>query len=71
MGAASGRQPNKKDLFVELDYFSNLTGSAGTSLHSHLPKEAALNAVGAAFNEPKASMCISISVRASIRVIHT
>jgi hypothetical protein len=44
-----GANPNKKDLFVELDYFSNLDGSAGTSLHSHLPKEAALNAVGAAF----------------------
>jgi hypothetical protein len=44
-----GANPNKKDLFVELDYFSNLDGSAGPYLHSHLPKEAALDTVGAAF----------------------
>jgi hypothetical protein len=44
-----GANPNKKDLFVELDYFNNLDGSAGPYLHSHLPKEATLDAVGAAF----------------------
>lgn len=44
-----GANSNKKDIFVELDYLSNLDGSAGADLHSHLPKEAALDAVGAAF----------------------
>src|SRR5882724_1907956 len=40
-GAVSG----EKDLFVELDYVTNLNGSTG---HSHLPKQAALDKVGAA-----------------------
>jgi hypothetical protein len=44
-----GANPNKKDLFVELDWLSNLDGSAGPSLHSHLPKEAAIDAVGTVF----------------------
>jgi hypothetical protein len=54
--AVSGQQialpnanPNRKDIFVELDYLTNLDGSAGPYLHSHLPKRAALDAVGAAF----------------------
>ena len=47
--ALPGANPNKKDLFVEVDYLSNLDGSAGPALHSHLPKEATLNAVGASF----------------------
>jgi hypothetical protein len=47
--ALPGANPNQKDLFVELDYLSNLDGSAGPAMHSHLPKEAALEAVGAAF----------------------
>ena len=47
--ALPGANPNKKDIFVELDYLSNLDASAGPYLHSHLPKEAALDAVGAAF----------------------
>jgi hypothetical protein len=41
-----GANPNKKDLFVELDWLSNLDGLAGANLHSHLPKQAALDAVG-------------------------
>ena len=44
-----GANPNKKDMFVELDYLSDLDGSAGPNLHSHLPKEAAVDAVGTAF----------------------
>jgi hypothetical protein len=44
-----GANPNKKDLFVEVDWLSNLDGSAGPNLHSHLPKQAALDAVGTAF----------------------
>jgi hypothetical protein len=44
-----GASPFVKDLFVELDYLSNLDGSAGPFLHSHLPKQAALHAVGTAF----------------------
>ena len=46
--ALPGANANKKDLFVELDYFNNLDGSAGPFLHSHLPKEATLDAAGAA-----------------------
>ena len=47
--ALPGADPNKKDIFVELDYLSNLDGSAGPYLHSHLPEEAALDAVGDSF----------------------
>ena len=47
--ALPGANPNKKDIFIELDYLSNLDGSAGAYRHSHLPKEAALDAVGDAF----------------------
>ena len=47
--ALPGANPNRRDIFVELDYLSNLDGSAGAYLHSHLPKEAALDAVGDAF----------------------
>jgi hypothetical protein len=39
----------EKDLFVELDYLNNLDGSAGAYLHSHLPKQQALDMVGNAF----------------------
>ena len=42
--------PGQQDLFIELDYLSNLDGSAGKYLHSHLPKRAALDAVGKAFS---------------------
>jgi hypothetical protein len=41
--------PNKKDILVELDYMQNLDGKAGNFLHSHLPKQAALDIVGSAF----------------------
>src|SRR5690348_7389286 len=54
--ALSGQQVNlpgavlgEKDVFVELDYLSNLDGSAGAYLHSHLPKQQALDMVGNAF----------------------
>jgi hypothetical protein len=47
--ALPGANPYRKDIFVELDYLSNLDGSAGAYLHSHLPKQAALDAVGDAF----------------------
>lgn len=46
--ALPGANAQKKDIFVEVDYLSNLDGSAGPYLHSHLPKEAALDAVGKA-----------------------
>lgn len=39
----------EKDLFVELDYLNNLDGSGGAYLHSHLPKQQALDMVGNAF----------------------
>lgn len=38
-----------KDIFLESDYLSNLDGLAGTYLHSHLPKQQALDMVGDAF----------------------
>jgi hypothetical protein len=47
--ALPGANPNVKDLYIELDYLTDLDGSAGTPVHSHLPKQAALDAVGAAF----------------------
>jgi hypothetical protein len=48
--ALPGADKAKKDLFVEIDYLSNLDGKAGSFLHSHLPKQAALDAVGNAFS---------------------
>jgi hypothetical protein len=49
VGRVARSQRNAKDIFVEADYLSNLDGSAGTYLHSHLPKQAAVDAVGSAF----------------------
>jgi hypothetical protein len=45
--ALPGADLNKKDIFVELDYLTDLDGSA--TQHSHLPKQAALDAVGGVF----------------------
>jgi len=47
--ALPGADKNVKDLFVEVDYLKNLDGSAGSSIHSHLPKQEALDKVGVAF----------------------
>ena len=54
--ALSGQQVNlpgavlgERDIFLELDYMSNLDGSGGAYLHSHLPKQQALDMVGNAF----------------------
>jgi hypothetical protein len=47
--ALPGANKSVKDIFIEIDYLSNLDGSAGASLHSHLPKQAALDMVGDAF----------------------
>jgi hypothetical protein len=44
--------PNQRDIFVELDYLV-LYDSHGNILHSHLPKQAALDAVGTAFANQK------------------
>lgn len=44
-----GATLGEKDIFVELDYLSNLDGKAGAYLHSHLPKQQALDMVGNAF----------------------
>ena len=49
--ALPGANKTKPDIFVELDYLSNLDGSAGPYLHSHLPKQAALDAVGDIFKK--------------------
>src|SRR6201998_3613675 len=47
--ALPGAVTGKQDFFVERDYVSNLDGSAGKYLHSHLPKQAALDTVDKAF----------------------
>jgi hypothetical protein len=49
--ALPGANPNVKDLFVEVDYMTNLGGGAvpGTPPHSHLPQQTTLDAVGATF----------------------
>jgi hypothetical protein len=44
--ALAGATLGKKDLFVEVDYLSNMDGSAGPYKHSHLPKQDALDNVG-------------------------
>jgi len=44
--ALPGAQNGRKDLFIELDYVSNLNGQSGSYLHSHLPKRAAIDKVG-------------------------
>jgi hypothetical protein len=47
--------PRTPDIFVELDYLSNMDGSDGFGSypHSHLPKQAALDEVGNAFLNQK------------------
>src|SRR6266571_1867107 len=50
--ALPGANPNMKDIFVEVDYLCNLTScdpNASGYLHSHLPKQQALDNVGNAF----------------------
>src|SRR5215472_5217938 len=47
--ALPGANPSAKDIFVEVDYLSNVDGLAGLYLHSHVPKQAALDMVGDAF----------------------
>uniref|UniRef100_Q01X81 Conserved repeat domain n=1 Tax=Solibacter usitatus (strain Ellin6076) TaxID=234267 RepID=Q01X81_SOLUE len=48
---ALGANPNHKDLFVEVDYMDCAVsgGDCGSNAHSHRPKDAAINAVIAAF----------------------
>jgi hypothetical protein len=48
--ALPGANKNVKDIFVEVDYLQNLDGKAGNYLHSHLPKQAALDIVGNALS---------------------
>ncbi len=50
--ALPGADPNVKDIFVEVDYLCNLAScdpNASGYLHSHLPKQQALDNVGNAF----------------------
>ena len=44
--ALPGANKSLKDIFVEVDYLTNMDGSAGPYLHSHLPKQGALDAAG-------------------------
>jgi len=55
---ACGSPACKKDLFVELDWLSNLDGSAGPYLHSHLPKKAAIDKVGDALKNQNPSVSV-------------
>lgn len=48
--ALPGANKSTPDIFVELDYLSNLDLKASSLAHSHLPKQAALDMVGAAFH---------------------
>lgn len=47
--ALPGATNGVKDLFVEIDYLTNLDNSAGAYAHSHLPKQAALDTIGHIF----------------------
>jgi hypothetical protein len=62
--ALPGAKSGQKDLFVELDYLSNLDGKAGAYLHSHLPKEKAINMVGDALcdRDSNTNTCKKIQV---------
>ena len=69
--ALPGAYKYVKDIFAEVDYLSNLDGSAGTYLHSHLPQRAALDMVGAAFANapvPAAAGCAPPHVCSGINV---
>ena len=44
-----GADPNTKDIYAQVDYMTNSGGKAGAIAHSHLPKQAVLDKVGAAF----------------------
>jgi hypothetical protein len=48
--ALPGADPLKKDIFVEVDYLTDLSDSNPANAHSHLPKQAALDGVAAAFS---------------------
>ncbi|HEX9112680.1 MAG TPA: hypothetical protein VF845_14465 [Terriglobales bacterium] len=60
--ALPGADPGKKDIFVEVDYLSNLDGSAGNFLHSHLPKQAALDAIGGSFSSQHINVHFDLGV---------
>jgi hypothetical protein len=49
--ALPGANKGSPDIFVEVDYLSNLDGSAGSYLHSHLPKQVTLDTVGKIFTD--------------------
>jgi hypothetical protein len=51
-----GATIGQKDLFVEIDYLSNLDRSASNYAHSHLPKRAALDMVGDALKHQNPSV---------------
>jgi hypothetical protein len=51
-----GAIPGQKDLFVELDWLTDLDGSAGLPVHSHLPKQAAIDKVGDALKNQTPSV---------------
>ena len=53
---------NIKDVFVEIDYLSNLNQSAGALAHSHLPKQAALDTVGNIFANQNVNVHFDVGV---------
>lgn len=59
--ALPGANPLQKDIFVELDYLVNYNAD-GSVQHSHLPKQAALDAVGNAFANQKPPINVHFDV---------
>ncbi len=59
--ALPGANPIQKDIFVELDYLVNYNAD-GSVQHSHLPKQAALDAVGSAFANQKPPINVHFDV---------
>jgi hypothetical protein len=57
--------PLKKDLFVETDYLA-LRDANNSILHSHLPKQAALDAVGDAFAAPSQGISVHFDLPSGI-----
>lgn len=61
--ALPGASNSAKDIFLEIDYLSNLDGLAGPYLHSHLPKQQALDLVGDAFAKQNINVHFDVSAK--------
>jgi hypothetical protein len=63
--ALPGADPGTRDLFVEVDYLA-LRDAGGNILHTHLPKQAALDAVGLAFQHQTPRINVHFDLPAGI-----